>query len=155
MRVRSTKRGKSNAAPAGITPPKVNAPSTQKMPYRGGRAVQQPSAVPPTRRERRFGDRSAACQCGSLELWRSRIRWYEWPLALGFVPLRCKRCKARFWRTRSRRAPLVWFDSALDAFKTIVTNPVIGTILLILSVAATGAGLGYLLSKLAGSQTFF
>ena len=158
MHVRSTQLGRSNAAdaaPASITPPKVKTPSMQKVSYPDGRAVQRPAAAPPTKKRRRFGGRSAACQCGSLELWRSRIRWYEWPLALGFVPLRCKRCKVRFWRTRSRRAPIVWFDSALDAFKTTVTNPIIRTILLILLIAAMGAGLGYLLSGLTRSETLF
>jgi hypothetical protein len=147
MRVRSTKLRVSNAAnavPASITSPK---PPTQKVPSRDGRAVQPLTAA-------RLHGHPVACRCGSLELWRSNIRWYEWPLAIGFAPLRCKRCKARFWRTRSRRAPLVWLDITFVAFNTLATNPVTRTILLMLLVAASGAGLGYLLSKLATKLPF-
>ena len=157
MLVRSTIFGVSNAAVAASTslnPPKPNTPSSQKASYRDDLAVQRPAAIP-TKRERRFGRRLKACQCGSLEHWRSRIRWYEWPLAIGFVPLRCKRCRVRFWRTRSRRAPFVWVDSALHAFKTMVTAPAVKTVLKILLVGATGAGLGYLLSLLAKPDTPF
>jgi hypothetical protein len=89
-----------------------------------------------------FSPRQAVCRCGWSRLHRSRTLLYQWPLKLMLVLLRCERCQSRFWRTRLRRIPFVWFDSALDVFSALKRSPVFVGLLIILVAAAMGALLG-------------
>jgi hypothetical protein len=90
-----------------------------------------------------FRRREAVCRCGWSKLHRSRTFFYEWPLMVALMALRCERCTSRFWRMRLRRMPFVWFDFALDVFSVLRRSPVFVGILLILLAATTGAILGY------------
>ena len=44
-------------------------------------------------------------KCRSQNVRRSRVRYYDWPLLLFFVPLRCRsrKCQARFYALRYGR----------------------------------------------------
>ena len=42
-------------------------------------------------------------KCRTEHVRRSRVHSYDWPLLLFFVPLRCRKCNARFYAFRYGR----------------------------------------------------
>jgi hypothetical protein len=111
-------------------------------------AVPQPAPVSPASKKGIFRRREAVCRCGWSKLHRARTHFYEWPLKIALVALRCERCRSRVLRMRFRRIPFVWFDFALNKFSSLRRRPVFVGILLILSAATIGAILGYWVSEI-------
>ena len=106
-------------------------------------AVPRPASVSPASTNGIFTPREAVCRCGWSKLHRSRTHFYEWPLKIALVAMRCEQCRSRVWRMRFRRIPFVWFDFPLIVFSALRRSPVFVGILLILSAVTIGAILGY------------
>ena len=92
---------------------------------------------------------ATTCPADSSEVRHSRMHWYEWPLSFAFMALRCQKCGLRFWRTRSRRVPFVWFDSTVDVlWASLTAHPALPIVLGLILAGVTGSILGYVLSGL-------
>ena len=51
--------------------------------------------------------RSSCAKCRSENIRRSYVRFYDLPLLLLFVPIRCRHCHARFYMFRFGKAAVL------------------------------------------------